>query len=90
MIAQAMREKSKQETSEKAEDIMDVNDDAVKSVFIDNQVNMLIHGHTHRPMVHSLSINEKPATRIVLGDWYKKGSYLEFNSTDDFSLKDFY
>ncbi len=37
----------------------------------------LIHGHTHRPDVHELVIDGRPAQRIVLGDWYEQGSVLE-------------
>jgi len=40
-------------------------------------VQRLIHGHTHRPNIHSLTVNGKPATRIVLGDWYDQGSILK-------------
>ena len=90
LMAKAMREKSREETKEKAEEIMDVNLQTVENTFLDNNISMIIHGHTHRPDIHKLEINEKPATRIVLGDWYKKGSYLEFYDTENFTLKDFY
>ena len=36
----------------------------------------MIHGHTHRPAIHELTINGQPAQRIVLGDWYDQGSIL--------------
>ena len=89
-MAQAMREKSRHETQQKAEEIMDVNQHAVEQSFIDYDIKMIIHGHTHRPGIHQLEINGSPATRIVLGDWYKKGSYLEFTGKGSYSLKDFY
>jgi UDP-2,3-diacylglucosamine hydrolase len=41
----------------------------------------MIHGHTHRPAIHSLLINGQPATRIVLGDWYTQGSVLRWDET---------
>jgi UDP-2,3-diacylglucosamine hydrolase len=44
----------------------------------------LIHGHTHRPKVHSLD----GYTRIVLGDWETSGSYVVLNK-DGFELKTF-
>jgi UDP-2,3-diacylglucosamine hydrolase len=56
--------------------IMDVNDTAVRQAFSAHGVDLLIHGHTHRPAVHSLIVNNAPATRIVLGDWYTQGSVL--------------
>ena len=34
----------------------------------ENKVEILIHGHVHRPKVH----NEAFGQRIVLGDWDKK------------------
>ena len=43
---------------------MDVNAAAVDDVMV--QVDMLLHGHTHRPAIHKLA-NHK--YRFVLGDW---------------------
>lgn len=90
MMAKALREKSEQETQHKAPDIMDVNADAVSQAFRDHGVTLMIHGHTHRPNVHQLTLDNIPVTRIVLGDWYSKGSYLEFNDLDDFVLEQFH
>lgn len=89
MMAKALRERSQQETKSKSEEIMDVNKDAVEQAFNSHQVNLLIHGHTHRPNIHHLKINDNQVTRIVLGDWYKKGSYLAFNNAEDYSLNDY-
>jgi len=36
----------------------------------------MIHGHTHRPNVHTYEVNNQTLTRTVLGDWYTQGSYL--------------
>ena len=36
----------------------------------------MVHGHTHRPAVHELALEAGPATRIVLGDWYDRGTVL--------------
>jgi len=88
-MALALRKQSQQETQSKDEDIMDVNADAVAQAFIDNNVSLMIHGHTHRPAIHELDINNSDAKRIVLGDWYSQGSVLEFNNADDFNLKSF-
>lgn len=76
-IAVDMRALSKEKTSDKAESIMDVNQQAVIQTMTENQVPRLIHGHTHRPDVHELLIANKPARRFVLGDWYEQGSVLE-------------
>ena len=41
-------------------------------------VRRLIHGHTHRPATHRHELADgSTATRIVLADWYDRGSYLE-------------
>jgi len=39
-------------------------------------VQRLIHGHTHRPNIHDLLVNEKKAQRIVLASWEEQGSVL--------------
>ena len=89
MMAKALREKSQEEIQNKSPDIMDVNAQAVEQVFRDHGVSLLIHGHTHRPHIHSLKIDNKAVTRIVLGDWYEKGNYLEFDNAGDFALHDY-
>lgn len=88
-MARALRQQSREETSTKDEAIMDVNADAVSQAFSRHKVQLMIHGHTHRPAIHQLSINGKTAQRIVLGDWYSQGSVLEFNSAGDFKLRSF-
>lgn len=59
--------------------IMDVNPQAVTAALRQAGTDCLIHGHTHRPAVHSLDLDGRPATRIVLGDWYEQGSVLRWN-----------
>ena len=71
-IATHLRALSKEAASNKAEDIMDVNQDTVATTVQDHQVTRLIHGHTHRPYRHTLP----KAERIVLGDWTTTGWYL--------------
>ncbi|MEJ2398268.1 MAG: UDP-2,3-diacylglucosamine diphosphatase, partial [Gammaproteobacteria bacterium] len=45
--------------------------------FREHGVSRLIHGHTHRPAVHEFNLDDRPVRRIVLGDWYTHGSYLQ-------------
>jgi len=75
-LARKFREISKTETAQKDNDIMDVNQDAVVHAMRNSNVTHLIHGHTHRPDTHHFKIDEADATRIVLADWFKSGSYL--------------
>ncbi|MBQ78043.1 MAG: UDP-2,3-diacylglucosamine diphosphatase [Cellvibrionales bacterium] len=77
-IATMLREKSRSANATKAEDIMDVTASEVTRAFEQHGVDILIHGHTHRPAVHQLpSTDEKKLKRYVLGDWDSKGWYLK-------------
>ncbi len=78
-MAAEMRRGSREKTAGKPESIMDVNPAAVLDAMTRHAVVQLIHGHTHRPGVHSLQIAGQPARRYVLGDWYDQGSMLECN-----------
>lgn len=75
MVAQA-RDASRIETSGKPAAIMDVNPQAVERALRTHGVCGMIHGHTHRPAVHTFLLDDEPATRIVLGDWHQQGSVL--------------
>ena len=61
------------------EDIMDVNGDAIDAALREAGVSILLHGHTHRPAIHELTIDGSPAQRIVLGDWYEQGSVVRWD-----------
>ena len=76
-FAAKAREDSRKHTGSTKESIMDVNGDAVATAMLNAGVNRLIHGHTHRPAVHSLDLQGNAAERIVLGDWYEHGSVLQ-------------
>lgn len=58
------------------ETIVDVSPPTVEAIMSRYGVRRMIHGHTHRPAVHSLNVDEQTAQRIVLGDWYTQGSML--------------
>ncbi|MDH3947784.1 MAG: UDP-2,3-diacylglucosamine diphosphatase [Gammaproteobacteria bacterium] len=75
-LAKQYREMSQAETGNKAEDIMDVNQQTLEQVMKSKGVYHMIHGHTHRPAIHDFNIDSQAATRIVLGDWYEQGSVL--------------
>lgn len=76
-IADDLRERSRKANSNKPEAIMDVSPDAVMKTLRRHQVSMMVHGHTHRPSVHSLA--DGSSCRIVLGDWDTDGWYLQFS-----------
>lgn len=61
------------------EEIADVNQDAVANIISEYGVDILLHGHTHRPAVHPFHVDDRPVHRIVLGDWYEQGSMVEWD-----------
>jgi UDP-2,3-diacylglucosamine hydrolase len=67
------------------ENITDVNQRSVEALMLQYGVKRLIHGHTHRPAIHSFVTKEITHQRIVLGDWYSQGSMLQI-SRDGVSL----
>ncbi len=81
-LAARMRAGSKAHISsmdKSAPAIMDVNEDEVRRTLQKHNVDCVVHGHTHRPAIHEISLNGVAATRIVLGDWYEQGSVLRWN-----------
>jgi UDP-2,3-diacylglucosamine hydrolase len=67
-IAKKLREESAQKNLEKKAFLMDVNKGEVNRVAQKYDIDILIHGHVHRPKTHI----EDYGTRIVLGDWDRK------------------
>lgn len=82
-IANKWRAQSKEMNRNKAENIMDVNANAVQQTLSEYNADTLIHGHTHRPKTHRLK-NER--IRIVLGDWGENCWWIEASKTG-FELK---
>ncbi len=78
-LAKMLRAKSLSETGAKDEVIMDVNNDEVISQLKKYNVDMIIHGHTHRPNIHKIISENKECKRIVLGDWYDKSFILRIS-----------
>ncbi len=78
-IARWLRGRSRIANAEKPARIMDVEPAAVAAAFRDAGVTRMIHGHTHRPARHHLVVDGRACERFVLADWYKQGSYLEFD-----------
>lgn len=73
-LANGFRKKSAETKQVKSYDIMDVNQFAVKVAL--EHVDVLIHGHTHRPAIHDVQAKK----RIVLGDWREHSAQiLEIN-----------
>lgn len=78
---EALRMRSEQEKSNKAEYIMDVNQAAVNALMrAYDYPAFFIHGHTHRPAAHMMTLDCHTVTRWVLGDWYEQGSCLQLDA----------
>ncbi|ACE84870.1 UDP-2,3-diacylglucosamine diphosphatase [Cellvibrio japonicus] len=80
-LAAQLRAQSQAINNMKAESIMDVTPDEVVRVMEEAGVDLLIHGHTHRPARHPLTVQGRPAERIVLGDWHHQGWCLDASAT---------
>ena len=69
-LAQTVRYRSEYGKSTKPLNIMDVNQSAVVDEFNQTSARVMIHGHTHRPGIHRIELNDRDtAYRVVLGDW---------------------
>ncbi len=75
-FANDAREQSQEHKMTVSMEITDVNPASVTEAFDTHGVHEMIHGHTHRPAVHDHALKDGPARRIVLGDWYERGSVL--------------
>lgn len=73
---EGLRAKSKAVVQAKPAEIMDVNEGAVREAFRVHGVQLMIHGHTHRPAKHEHEVNGRRCQRWVLPDWYGRGGYL--------------
>jgi UDP-2,3-diacylglucosamine hydrolase len=78
-IAARIRAGSRMHTSETPPIIMDVNSAAVDRTFDRTAVQIMVHGHTHRPAIHQHPKGNTTRTRIVLGDWHTQGSVLRWS-----------
>jgi UDP-2,3-diacylglucosamine hydrolase len=67
------------EKNTKPLEIMDVTQSEVERVMQHYDIKFMIHGHTHRPDIHTFVIQNDTCKRIVLGDWYTQGSVLVYD-----------
>lgn len=90
-IAQRGRKLSQSQNQIKSLEIMDVNQQTVERYMNEHSVKELIHGHTHRQALHQFTLNDLPARRFVLGDWYEEDSVLVYKpmQQDFFRIRDY-
>ena len=78
--ANALRQQSEVNKQSKSMDIMDVNQQAVEELLREHQVNIMIHGHTHKPAAHEFILDGQLTRRYVLGDWYTQKSAIFYEN----------
>lgn len=76
MLANSLREQSRKANANKAQNIMDVDQQATLDLVNMHDADVFIHGHTHRPAKHRI---DKSRYRIVLGDWWEVGWAARIN-----------
>jgi len=81
-FAAQARAESQRYTRSAGEAITDVNAEAVAATLRRHTGGRLIHGHTHRPAHHKMTLDGRQAQRIVLGDWYEQGSALRVDGAN--------
>ena len=88
-IIEGMREGSRDAQREKSMMIMDVNAGEIDRLYSSYQIQMMIHGHTHRPAAHESA----SGIRHVLPDWDcdgtpPRGGWISADSAGRFSVHD--
>ncbi|MFT8211069.1 MAG: UDP-2,3-diacylglucosamine diphosphatase [Symbiopectobacterium sp.] len=81
-MAAKMRAASQLANQNKSQQIMDVNQQAVLACLHAHNINTLIHGHTHRPAIHTVVTEHGEAQRAVLGAWHEQGWMIKVTADD--------
>ena len=76
----ARQSELKQGDQAQFETVTDVAPAEVDATFVRYGLDRIIHGHTHRPAIHTVQAGGRTCTRVVLGDWYEQGSVLRVDA----------
>ena len=76
----ARQSELKQGDQAQFETVTDVAPAEVDATFVRYGLDRIIHGHTHRPAIHTVQVGGRTCTRVVLGDWYEQGSVLRVDA----------
>lgn len=85
-LANTARKESSKQTRKKPDDIMDVTQAAVIKVMRKHHANYLIHGHTHKPAIHDIEIDNQSYKRIVLSAWDDTSAALVWEDTGQYKV----
>ncbi|WP_221798667.1 UDP-2,3-diacylglucosamine diphosphatase [Oceanobacter mangrovi] len=89
-FARQARQQSQQHGQMTSDEIMDVNPDAVNQALDSAGVELMIHGHTHRPACHQWQADQQSRQRWVLGDWSEtKGWDIRWTAANGLELREF-
>jgi UDP-2,3-diacylglucosamine hydrolase len=85
-IIAGLREGSREAHTTKSYEMMDVTPDAVDALFATTGVDVIIHGHTHRPALHE----QDGKRRYVLPDWeldteHERGGWIAIDERGQIS-----
>jgi UDP-2,3-diacylglucosamine hydrolase len=75
-LSRKMRTYSQTHNRRKNPQLMEVNKHEVVRLMQHHQVTRLIHGHTHRPGIHAVTLPHSPGTRMVLGEWHPHNAVI--------------
>lgn len=89
VMASRLRGESQKGNQMKADDIMDVTPEEVDKIMSEQQVSLMIHGHTHRPFDHHWHYENQERRRIVLGDWSDTHGWMIRIDGSNFELQQF-
>lgn len=83
-LANKARMGSQQHTQQQRVEYMDVDTDLCVQWLNQHNTTTLIHGHTHKPDVHTLT---NGLTRVTLGDWHPNGVLARWDQSGICLLK---
>jgi UDP-2,3-diacylglucosamine hydrolase len=82
-FAAGARAESARHTAGTSPVLMDVDPAAVAALFSTNpRAPRMIHGHTHRPAIHTATVGGVVVERIVLADWYASSRWMRAEAQD--------
>lgn len=90
--AQHLRAQSSEQTAQKTQTIMDVNETCVHERLAAHNCAVMIHGHTHRPAVHHSEDSQsypRHFQRLVVGDWHSTHAQYVVHDKEGLHLKRF-
>lgn len=69
-----------------ANNIADINRATLEATLSTLDVELLIHGHTHRPAHYDKSDNQQSVERMVLGDWHSDHAIVALSNDENCKL----